>query len=91
MEEPTHPLEELFPKRRKRKYQLSAPGRKKLRQRIRHNQPWLCTHGPKTKWGLKRASQNALRHGMYTREFADQLRLFQATLKEVQRLTGMKR
>jgi hypothetical protein len=65
-------LNELFPKRKKRRYRLSKRGLAGLRRSIRETRPWSRSAGPITALGKKRSSQNALKHGLFSREFVEE-------------------
>ena len=75
-------------KKKKRKYQLTPPGRTALQIAASRNKPWLKSTGPRTFLGKKIASQNRTLHGLYTRAFLEERREFEKVLKEMRRMGG---
>ena len=51
------------PRRRRRRYRLSAAGLKSLRASARRQRPWERSTGPRTEMGKSRSKLNALKHG----------------------------
>jgi len=82
-------LQQLFPRRRRRRrYHLSPQGLASLRRHARRNRPWEKSTGPKTILGKRVCSQNSLKHGFFSKDFADQSAAYASVQRWVKRQTS---
>jgi hypothetical protein len=75
----------LFPPPPRRPYFLPEAGRQRLRCAIARTQPWLKSTGPKTLMGKIMSRQNALKHGLRSKEFTDERRERNTVLRTVRK------
>jgi hypothetical protein len=74
------------PARSKRKYTLSAAGRKALQDAAGSRKPWLRSTGPRTEAGMMRSAMNAMQHGDRSAGVIERRRAIRALLRQVREL-----